>query len=443
MKVKQNLALSLGCLSPLLLAAGKALGDTPAAADSGDTAWILVSSALVLLMTPGLAFFYAGMVRTKNVVSTLFQNVASLSIIGLLWCVIGYSLAFSGNVGGIIGDLNWVFLNGVGQAPNSDYSSTIPHMLFMMFQGMFAIITPVLISGAVAERFKFKAWLAFIACWSLVVYAPVAHWVWGTGGWIRMLGGLDFAGGLVVHITAGYSALVAAYLLGKRRDFGTSHAKPYDTGMVVLGTTLLWFGWFGFNAGSALAANGLAAHAFVTTFIGAAAAGLVWSLVDNFTKGKPSVMGACIGVVAGLVAVTPAAGFVSVGSAMLIGILAGAICNFASIFVREKLRLDDSLDVFACHGIGGTLGAILTAVFASKEINSAGADGLVAGSADLLKANLVGAGAVMAFSMAATFVIIKLLSLITTVRVSDAEENEGLDTTQHDEVINSEVARAK
>lgn len=435
--------LGLSVLSWLLGTSTALADEALAKVDSGDTAWLLISTGLVLLMTPGLAFFYGGMVRTKNVLSTLFQNVSTLTVAGLVWCLLGYSLAFSGDFRGLVGNLNWFMLNGVGQAPNPDYAATIPHLLFMLFQAMFAIISPALISGAVAERFSFKSWLVFTGVWSLLVYAPVAHWVWGVGGWIREFGGLDFAGGLVVHITAGYSALVAALMLGKRRDFGSAEIRPYDAGFIVLGTALLWFGWFGFNGGSALGANGLAAQAVVTTFIAAAAAGFTWSLVDNFVKNKPSAVGACIGAVAGLVAITPASGFVGVGHALLIGAIAGAVCNYMAILIKEKFQLDDTLDVFACHGIGGTIGSILTPVFASKAINAAGADGLIFGNFAPLKGSLVGTAAVIAFSMIMTVVIIKVLSLFMNVRVSHEEEEIGLDHTQHGEVINSEVVPLK
>ncbi|MGE0173264.1 MAG: ammonium transporter [Oligoflexales bacterium] len=424
-----------------LLAANVALADGDAAAmptiDTGDTAWVLMSAALVLLMTPALAFFYGGMVRSKNVLSTLFQNVAALAVIGLLWGICGYSLAFSGDVGGLIGNLNWLFLRDVGQAPNADYAATIPHLAFMIFQCMFAVISPALITGAVAERLNFKAWVAFLTVWSLVVYVPIAHWVWGVGGWIRNLGGLDFAGGLVVHMSAGYSALVAALLLGKRKDFGRSDIHPYDVSFVMLGTALLWFGWFGFNAGSALGANGLAAHAFATTFFAAAAAAASWVVVDTFIKGKPSALGGCVGAVAGLVAITPAAGFVSFGSAMLIGLATGAICNYMAIFVKEKLKLDDTLDVFACHGVGGTLGTILVGVFADKSINPAGNNGLLYGGHDVMRANIIGGIAVIAFSVVATYIIFKAVSKFANFRVSETDEELGLDKTQHGEVINS------
>ncbi len=409
--------------------------------DSGDTAWVLVSTALVLLMTPGLALFYGGMVRTKNVVSTMFQNFAALSVVGLVWVIAGYSLAFSSSGSGLIGNLNWFMLNGVGQEANPDYSATIPHVLFMLFQCMFAIITPALITGAFAERVNFKSWLLFAGIWSLVVYAPVAHWVWGVGGWIRELGGLDFAGGLVVHITAGSSALVAAIVLGKRKDFG-QESHPYDSSLVMIGTALLWFGWFGFNAGSALGANGLAAHAFAVTFVGAAAAALTWSLVDIYTKTKPTAIGFCIGAVAGLVTITPAAGFVSLSSAISFGLISGALCNFAAMTIKEKLKLDDTLDVFACHGLGGIIGSILTPIFASKAVNPAGADGLLAGNSAPLIANLAGTGAVIAYSMVATFVIIKAVGFLSVLRVNSNEESNGLDQSQHGEVINANFYKA-
>lgn len=427
-----------------LMVSAKAIAEEAQAAvpqiDTGDTAWVMMSAALVLLMTPGLAFFYGGMVRTKNVLSTLFQNFATLSVVGVLWCVVGYSLAFSGDIGGLIGNLGWFMLAGVGQAPNPDLAATIPHLSFMMFQCMFAVITPALITGALAERLNFKAWIAFAALWTLIVYSPVAHWVWGLGGWIRNMGGMDFAGGLVVHITAGYAALVAALMLGKRRDFGKVETRPYDASFVMIGTALLWFGWFGFNAGSALGANGLAAQAFTTTFLGAAAASFAWAVVDTIIKGKPSAVGGCIGAVVGLVVITPAAGFVTAGSALIMGFLGGAICNYAAIIVKEKLHLDDTLDVFACHGLGGTIGSILTPIFATTAVNSAGADGLLLGNFAPLKANLIATGAVIVYASVGTFIIIKGISLFTSFRVAEHEEEQGLDSTQHGEAINSNFA---
>lgn len=410
--------------------------------DSGDTAWVLTSAALVLLMTPGLAFFYGGMVRVKNVLSTLFQNFAALGAVGFIWGAIGYSLAFSGKSNGWIGDLSWVFLNGVGQDPYPDYSATVPHIAFMLFQCMFAVITPALITGAIAERLNFKAWVAVLVLWSICVYSPVCHWVWAVGGWIRGLGGLDFAGGLVVHMTAGYSALALAILLGRRRDFG-QEIRPYDSSFVIIGTGLLWFGWFGFNGGSALSANGLAAHACATTFFAGATAGIMWAIVDTITKGKPSAIGGSVGVVAGLVAITPAAGFVPLWASFVIGAVTGVVCNIMAVVVRERLKLDDSLDVFACHGIGGTIGTVLTGVFASKAVNSAGADGVIFGSYGVLKANTIGGIVVILYSVVLSLVIFKLVSFIVPMRVSDEHEAEGLDTSQHGEVINSELSSPK
>lgn len=426
-------ALLCAALSPMLLSANPAHAQAAAGAvNSGDTAWMMVATALVLLMTPGLAFFYAGMVRGKNAVSTLFQNMIALGVIGVLWIVIGFSLAFSGDTSGFMGTTSAMMLNGVGQAP--DGTATIPYLLFMAFQMMFAIITPALMTGAFAERIRFKAWLLILVLWSLAVYSPVAHWLWSPSGWLAASGALDFAGGFVVHMTAGYSALVAAIMFGKRRDFGQP-AKPYDTGMIVLGTALLWFGWFGFNAGSALAANGLAVQAFVTTFTAAAVAFLAWILVDTVKDGKPTVMGGCIGIVAGLVAITPAAGYVTVSSALLIGLAAGVVCNLAARFVKGKLKIDDTLDVFACHGIGGTIGVLMTALLATVDVNGAGANGLLNGGEKLFMANLQGMIAVPLYSMAATFVIIKLVGAIVPLRVSDSEESQGLDGSQHGEKI--------
>ena len=407
----------------------------PAFADvnTGDTAWMMISTALVLIMTPGLAFFYAGMVRRKNAVSTLYQNFIALGVIGLLWAIVGFSLAFSGG-SSFIGDTAKFMLAGVGQEP--DGSSTIPYMLFMMFQMMFAIITPILMTGAFAERVRFTSWLIVLVLWSLCVYSPVAHWVWASNGWLFANGALDFAGGMVVHMTAGFSALVMAILIGKRKDFGQTH-KPYDVGMVVLGTTLLWFGWFGFNAGSALASSGLAVQAFANTFIAAAAAMVIWTLVDMFKDGKPTTMGGCIGVVAGLVAITPAAGFVTVDSAILIGLLAGCICNLVARIVKSSFKIDDTLDVFACHGVGGLVGVITTGMFATKAVNAAGGDGLLTGSTTVFMANLTGAGAVAVYSMVVTFIIFKIVNAVSPIRVSIHDEDTGLDATQHGETVNS------
>lgn len=426
--------------SLLLFAAGAWAQDAAAPApkiDTGDTAWVLVSAALVMLMTPGLAFFYAGMVRTKNVVNTLFLNFAALGVGALVWAVIGYTLAFGQSKGGFIGGLDFLFLNGVGAEPNASYSTTIPHSLFMLFQGMFAIITPVLITGAIAERVKFSGWLAFSAMWMLLVYSPVAHWVWGVGGFIRNSGAIDFAGGMVVHMTAGFSAIAALFLIGNRKDFGKAAHKPYDAGMVLLGVGILWCGWFGFNAGSALGANGLAAHAFGTTLFSGSAAFVSWMIMDMVRRGKPSAVGAGVGAIAGLVCITPAAGFVSFPSAILMGLIAGVVCNYAVSAVKEKFKLDDTLDVIGCHGVGGVLGTILTSIFASKAVNSAGLDGAIYGSFDLLKSHLIGTAAVLAISVIGTVVAWKIADAIFGMRVSEKEEQMGLDAALHDESINS------
>ncbi len=420
----------------LLLAVALFILPYPALADvnSGDTAWMLTSTALVLIMTPGLAFFYAGMVRPKNAVSTLYQNFVALAVVGVVWAVIGYSLAFSGDVSGFIGNTAHKMLEGVGQTP--DGTATIPHLVFMMFQMMFAIITPALMTGAFAERVRYKAWLIILVLWSLLVYSPVAHWLWTSSGWLAARGALDFAGGYVVHMTAGYSALVCALVFGKRRDFG-KQAKPYDIGMIVLGTTLLWFGWFGFNAGSALTSGGLAAQAFANTFLATAAALLVWNLVDTIKDGKPTAVGGCVGAVAGLVAITPAAGFVTTGSSLLIGIAAGSICNPAARIVKGKFKIDDTLDVFACHGVGGTIGVVMTALLSTTAVNPAGAMGLLNGGEKLFSANMIGVPAVAGYSMVVTYVILKVVAMFVPLRVSDKEEEAGLDASQHGEVIHS------
>lgn len=432
---------TLKVLAALTLTSTAFAQSTPAAPiNSGDTAWVLISTALVLLMTPGLAFFYGGMARTKNVVSTLFQNFSALGVIGILWAICGYTIAFGSKGNGFFGSGEFFMLNGVGGEANADYAATIPHSLFMLFQCMFAVITPVLISGAIAERVKFKSFLAFISLWAIAVYFPAAHMVWGVGGWIRNLGALDFAGGMVVHMTAGFSALTCVLLLGKRSDFGKTVAKPHDTGMILLGTALLWFGWFGFNAGSALSSGALAAQAFGTTFFASATAFVSWMFVDFFRKGKFSAIGASVGAVAGLVAITPGAGFVTFGSSIIIGLCAGIICNFAVTLIKETFKLDDTLDVFACHGVGGLLGVILTGVFATKTVNSAGADGLFYGSSSTLIANLSGALGIIALSVIGTVIVYKIVDLTIGMRVSEIEEARGLDNTQHDEFINSNIA---
>lgn len=433
--------LLLMCLLP-----GAAMAQDAAAAvppiDSGNTSWLLVSTALVMLMTPGLAFFYAGMVRRKNVVATLLQNYAALAVVGVLWAVCGYSYVFSeGN--GFIGGAKYLFLNGVGQEPYGTYG--VPHLAFMAFQMMFAIITPALMSGAMAERLNFSAWLLIMTLWSLAVYVPVAHWVWGPNGWLAALGSLDFAGGLVVHITSGCSALMAAMVLGRRQDV-SEKLLPNDVSMIMLGAALLWFGWFGFNAGSAIVSGGLAANAFVTTFLAAAMAFGAWVAVDWIRHGKPSAVGGAVGLVVGLVVITPAAGYVTPMSALVMGAVGGALCNLIAYVVKRMSHvLDDTLDVFACHGVGGILGAVMTGMFADKTVNSAvTVQGLlVSGESKLFIANLIGVAAVVVYSLLCTFIIVKLVGLVARLRVSTEEEQFGLDTVQHGEILRHRDATSK
>jgi ammonium transporter, Amt family len=403
-----------------------------AAQSAGDTAWVLASAALVMLMTPGLALFYGGLVRPKNVLSTLMHSFFILALISVQWVLWGYSLAFGPTVGGFVGSLDWIGLNGVGTDPNADYAPTIPHLAFMAFQMMFAIITPALITGAFAERKRFKAFVLFSLLWATFVYDPLAHWVWGVGGWIREMGALDFAGGTVVHISSGVSALVAATVLGHRVGLGKEKMEPHDLTMTVLGAGLLWFGWFGFNAGSALGANGLAATAFVTTNTAAAMGALAWVTVAWAHKGHPSVLGAAAGAVAGLVAITPAAGFVTPTSAILIGLGGGVVCYFA-IQLRERLAVDDALDVWAVHGVGGTWGAIATGIFASAAVNSAGKDGLLYGNPSLFFTQILAVVVTWVFCGVMTFVILKIVDAVIGLRVPEQEEVLGLDISQHGE----------
>ena len=399
---------------------------------SGDTAWILISSALVMLMTPGLALFYGGMARRKNLLSTIMMSFAALGLIGILWVLYGYSLGFGSGNGGFIGGLNFVGLMGVGQEPSSIYASTVPHLAFMVFQGMFAIITVALITGAVVERIKFGALLIFSALWMTVVYCPVAHWVWSDGGWLANLGILDFAGGAVVHINAGVSALALVMLLGRRRGFLEQPMEPNNIPLVVLGAGLLWFGWFGFNAGSSLASNGLAASAFVATNTSAAAAALTWMIISWIHR-RPSLLGVVTGAVAGLVAITPAAGFVTPLAGIPVGIVVAIICYYSIVLLKTKLGFDDSLDVFAVHGMGGIWGALAAGIFASLAVNSAGADGLLAGNGEQLLKQLIGIVAVGAFSFVVTWMLGKLVDVTIGLRVGEMEETVGLDLSQHGE----------
>ena len=393
---------------------------------------MLISTALVMLMTPGLALFYGGMVRRKNVLGTVMQSFVALGVISIQWVLIGYSLAFGPDIGHVIGGLQWAGLHGVGLEPNADYAPTVPHELFMIFQMMFAVITPALITGAFAERFKFKTYLVFLVLWSTFVYAPIAHWVWGIGGWIHDLGALDFAGGLVVHISSGVSALVAAIIIGKRRGHSGELMPPHNLTLTLLGAALIWFGWFGFNGGSALGSGALATAAFVATHLAAAAATLSWLFIEWWHRGKPTVLGAASGAVAGLVAITPASGFVGPMSAVVIGLLAGMVCYFA-VGLKSKLGYDDSLDAVGVHGVGGTLGALATGLFASKAINAAGSNGLFFGSASLLGVQALSVVAAIVYSFTVTWVILKVLDATMGVRVKDVEEMEGLDLSQHGE----------
>ena len=399
--------------------------------NTGDTAWVLISSALVLMMVPALAFFYGGMVRKKNILSTLNLNFIIIGLISIQWVLFGYSLAFGSDFLGIIGGLNFLGLAGVGTAPNTDYAATIPHLAFAAFQMMFAIITPALITGAFVERVRFKVFLVFSLLWATFVYDPVAHWVWGVGGIFRQLGALDFAGGTVVHITAGFSALAFAIVIGARKGFGARTFEPHNIPFSVLGAGLLWVGWFGFNGGSALAANGTAVNAFVTTNTAAAAAGIVWMFI-SWRDNKPSVLGIVTGAVVGLVAITPAAGFVTPLAAIVIGGVAAPISYYAIRF-RQRRNLDESLDVWACHGMGGTWGALATGLFASKAVNAAGADGLFYGNPTQFVIQLATIGLVIVFAFGMTLLISKLIARFTPLRVSDNEEEVGLDISEHGE----------
>jgi Amt family ammonium transporter len=401
--------------------------------NSGDTAFMLVSAALVMLMTPGLALFYGGMVRSKNVLGTIMQNFILLGLISVLWAIYGYSLAFGPDVGHFIGNLDWVGLAGVGFEPFKAYAETIPHQTFMIYQCMFAIITPALITGAFAERLKFSTFLVFMVLWFTLVYCPVAHWVWGDGGWLKNLGALDFAGGTVVHINAGIAALAAALVVGKRQGYG-NHTTfiPHNLPMTILGAGLLWFGWFGFNAGSALAAGALASSAFTATHLATAAATLSWVGAEWMVRGKPTTLGAASGAVAGLVAITPAAGYVGPMSAMIIGLVAGIICYLA-VLAKPRLGYDDSLDVVGVHCVGGIIGALCTGLFASKLVNPAGGDGLFFGNPGQFVIQLIAVGVTLVFSFVISYILFKILDATMGLRVTPEDEVAGLDITEHQE----------
>ena len=406
-------------------------GDSPPVIDGADTAWVLVSSAFVMLMVPGLAFFYGGMVRRKNVLNTIMYSFTALAVISLQWAIMGYSLAFAPDVGGFIGSLKWLGLSGVGAEP-SDYADTIPHSTFMIFQMMFAIITPALISGAVAERMKYSTFVVFIAIWSTIVYDPICHWVWG-GGWIGDLGALDFAGGTVVHISSGVSALAAAMVLGKRRGYGRDHMPPHNLPMTLLGAGLLWFGWFGFNAGSALSSGSLASSAFVATQIATASAMIGWVWIEWKQRGKPTALGAASGAIAGLVAITPAAGFVGPMSSILIGFGAGIICYMAVSLIKPMLGYDDALDAFGIHAVGGAWGALATGLFASVSVNSGGADGLFFGDAGLLWKQILSICGTGIYAFGVTYVLLVILDSVIGLRVTEEEEQMGIDLSEHGE----------
>ena len=400
--------------------------------NAADTVFVLISAALVMLMTPGLALFYGGMVRSKNILSVLMQSFIILGIISLEWSLWGYTMAFGPDHGGIIGGLTMFGLKGVGMAPSPDYGTTIPHLAFMIFQCMFAIITPALITGAFAERMKFGAFILFTLLWATFVYNPLCHWVWGVGGWMGRLGALDFAGGTVVHISSGISALAAVLLIGKRKGYGTTAFIPHNLPMTLTGAGLLWFGWFGFNAGSALASNGLAANAFVVTHLASAAAAVSWVIFEWIHRGKPTTLGVASGAVAGLVAITPASGFVGPMSSIIIGFMGGALC-YGGVLMKARLGYDDALDVVGIHGVGGTWGALATGLFACTEINSAGANGLFFGNAAQLWIQFVSVAATMVFAFVMTYIILKFVDLVMGLRISDEEEIRGMDTTAHNE----------
>jgi Amt family ammonium transporter len=429
--------LLLACAAPALFAQDAA---APARVDSGDTAWVLVGAALVMLMTPGLAFFYGGLVRRKNMLSVLMQCLIILSIVSIQWFLFGYSLAFGPDVKGIIGSLDWGGLRGVGGAPDPlGYAPTVPHEAFMMFQMMFAVITPALIIGAFAERMKFSSFCLFSLLWATLVYDPVAHWVWGAGGFLRARGALDFAGGTVVHINAGMSALAAALVLGKRQGYPGDMSPPHNLPFAVLGAALLWFGWFGFNAGSALGAGALAASAFTVTHLAAATAGLTWAALDWLKHRKPTTLGMITGAVAGLVAITPASGFVNPFGAFFIGIGAGLFPWLAVTYIKTRFGYDDSLDAFGVHGIGGMWGALATGIWATKAVNAAGANGLLYGNPHQLWVQVEAVVVTCAFAFVGSLILFKVVGALLGLRVTEHEERVGLDLTQHREAAYTQI----
>ena len=400
--------------------------------NSGDTAFIMVSAALVLLMTPGLAMFYGGMVRGKNVLGTIMQSFFLIGLVSIEWVYIGYSMAFGPDIGGFIGSLAWFGLNGVTSAPSPVYASTIPQTVFMIYQCMFAVITPALITGAFAERVRFAPFLIFSLAWVVLVYNPVCHWIWADGGWLAARGVKDFAGGLVVHLTSGAAALAAVMVIGPRKGHGHAKFVPHNLPMTLLGTGLLWFGWFGFNSGSALAADGVAATAFVATHLAGMAGLLMWCAMEWMLDGKPTTLGAASGAIAGLATVTPASGFITANSAIIIGLVAGCAC-FLAVNLKNKIGFDDSLDVVGIHGLGGLMGTIMLGIFASKAANPGGVDGLLAGNAAFLGTQIFGAAVVLVYAFVTSFILLKVINATMGLRVSEETETQGLDLGLHNE----------
>jgi len=400
--------------------------------NNGDTAWLLVSAAFVMLMTPGLALFYGGMVRKKNILGTIMQSFIVIGVISIEWMLVGYSFAFGPDLNGLIGDLSWFALSGVGNRPFPGYAATVPHQAFMIYQMMFAVITPALISGAIAERIRFSTYLVFTLLWALLVYNPVAHWMWGIGGWLKGLGALDFAGGTVVHLTAGVSALAAALVIGKRKGYGQEILAPHDLPMTVLGAGILWFGWFGFNAGSALAADGLSTSAFVATHMSASGATVSWMLTEWIHRGKPTVLGAASGCIAGLGTITPASGFVTPPAALAIGVAAGIAC-YGAVMLKTRFSYDDSLDVVGVHGVGGILGTLSTGFFATLAINPAGSNGLFYGNPEQLGVQALATAVILLYSFSVTYLLFRFLDWTMGLRVTEEKEILGLDLSEHGE----------
>jgi len=430
--MKKGMALAIYGICLFFLTAPDVFAQEAGKVDAGDTAFVLLSAALVMLMTPGLALFYGGMVRRKNVLGTIMQSFVTIAIVSIQWILFGYSLSFGPDIGGFIGGLDWAGLRGVGGLPNPDYAATIPHIAFMIYQAMFAVITPALITGAFAERMKFSAFFVFTILWSTIVYDPVAHWIWGAGGWLKNMGVLDFAGGLVVHITSGISALAAALIIGKRKGYMHEAFTPHNLPMTVLGAGLLWFGWFGFNAGSALSSGTLSAMTFVVTHISAVSATLIWVIIEWLHRGKPTMFGAATGSIAGLATITPASGFVGPMSALCIGLAAGAICYIA-LNMKNRFGYDDSLDAFGVHGIGGILGTLATGLLAQKILNPGGADGLFFGSGNMLISQIIAVSVTAIYSFVITVIILKVIDWTIGLRVDEDAEFEGLDISQHGE----------